>query len=104
MANLQLAEHHLEDAEDANETLTTLTDVLGSVTLANNANIQAIRKHVSTLRADIAILRNMLQRGRNFVASNATATWGRQYYWPPPPTIQTPPIPYMVAPLPPQYA
>ena len=104
VANVQSAVYHLEDAEDDNEMLTTLTDALGSVTLANIANTQALRKDVSTLRANIAILRNILQRGGNFVASNATAVWGRQYYWPSPPLIQAPPILYVAAPLPPQYA
>ena len=62
VANVQSAVYHLEDAEDDNEMLTTLTDALGSVTLANIANTQALRKDVSTLRANIAILRNILQR------------------------------------------
>ena len=44
--------------------------------MANNANTQAVRKDVSTLRAEIATLRNMLQNWGSSTASNATATWG----------------------------
>ena len=52
---------NIQELEDNNDSLGTLTDTMSSMQMANNANVQHIRSNVGALRQELAIMRIMLK-------------------------------------------
>ena len=82
-----------QEAEDNDDTVTTLTNALGSMTMSNNANAQAVQNDVSVLRAKITNLHVLLNNRGSSLANNSS-TAGT-------PTQMAPPAPYAMANNPP---
>ena len=56
---------NIQELEDDNDSLGTITDVMSTMQMANNANAQQVRGDVSVLRQELAAMRAMLQQANN---------------------------------------
>ena len=55
----------IQELEDDDDSLGTISDVMSTMQMANNANSQQVRSDVSVLRQELAAMRAMIQQANN---------------------------------------
>ena len=56
---------NIQELEDGDDSLGTITGAMSTMQMANNANAQQVRSDVSVLRQELAMMRTMLQQANN---------------------------------------
>ena len=56
---------NIQELEDDDDSLGTITDAMSIMQMSNNANAQHVRSNVSVLHQELAMMRDMLQQANN---------------------------------------
>ena len=88
--------------EEDNDSVLTITNVVGNMQMASNAQSQAIQEDVTELRREIGFLRAEISTRNQGAANNSQAALLPQ--WAPMPSYVTAPPPPLAPPQPPQAA